>query len=156
MATTYVIKDGLPEYTVYTGPGDNIYTIGGSVDAGERVEVLWKEGMYRFIEYYLTGTTIPKRGYVHKTVLENQGLGAEKYFTKKTRYVNNSGYTYTGPAQSFARPKDYDYLTYGRSVDYLYPEKVNNFAFVEYRSTGASGALVRAYFNANNLGVDPT
>lgn len=89
------------DHTVYYGPS-TAYPVVGSVYDDEVVTVLWQEGSWFHIEYYVG--TKKKRGYVKTSSLAITG-SVPNYTTAfesvtEDYYVAAGGTTYTGPNTS--------------------------------------------------------
>ena len=139
--------------TVYYGPSTSYPTV-GSVNSGEAITVLWKDGDWYHIEYTVTSTGKYKRGYIPYDTVNNAGTVTA--FSSlcdsnagATRYVNTSETTYTGPSSSnYASAGSLSRLEAVTYTGY----KENGYALVEYAVTGTTQTK-RAYFYASYLSI---
>ncbi len=138
--------------TVRYGPAPSGYPSVGSVSAGESVEVMWFEGIWCYICYYVTGTFTCKCGYVPESSVNiihtpdeiiNDGNAGP-------RYVRVGSTVYTGPAAS-GYPSAGSVDTDERVIYAGY--KSNRYALIEYNVVGTANKK-RAWICANNLKVD--
>lgn len=134
---------------VYYGPDTTTYPQVGSVSSGETVTAIWKEGIWTFIEYSITGTTNKKRGYVKTEYVTITESVSTITVTSTTRYINTASKVYTGPAASgYAEAGS---VSYGETVVYL-GQKTNSYSFIEYSITGSTQKK-RAYIYDSYLSV---
>lgn len=101
MKTTYTT------YTVYFGPGGaGTFEKVGSVSAGEKVRVNWREGTYSNITYVVDSTGKYKTGYV-----PNQYVSSSADIEDRTAEINgNMKHTYSCPSDAtvyYRVKKDY-------------------------------------------------
>lgn len=130
---------------VYFGPSISTYPSGGSVGPNETVTLLWKEGTWYYIEY--NASTSKKRMYIQESAISNVSGTVSPYTANlQVRYVNNNSATYCGPDPNIYVAAGS--VNLGEEVKYLYPQKTNNYALIEYT---AGSQKKRAWIFDNNL-----
>jgi len=141
MATGLVIS----KTPVYYGPSTTIYPSEGStVGPNEKVTILWKEGSWYYIEYFVGTTSTRKRMYIETNRVSHVvGTIPSKSFlgTKKT---TRPATVYAGPGSDYAKTG-----SVGAEAVTAYNEVAGNYTLIEYNIPG--GKRKRAYIETSRL-----
>ena len=146
MATGLVVN----KTTVYFGPSSTLYpSESSSAGPNDAVTILWKEGSWYYIDY--PAGTKRKRMYIPTTAVTNISGTVTNYTANlQVRYVNTAGSTYWGPGTTYSSAGS---VSLGESVQYLYPQRENDYVLIEYSVSG--GQKKRAWIYGNFLSTAP-
>lgn len=146
MATGLVVN----KTTVYFGPSSTLYpSESSSAGPNDTVTILWKEGSWYYIDY--PAGTKRKRMYIPTSAVTNINGTITNYTANlQTRYVNTAGSTYWGPATTYSSAGS---VSLGETVQYLYPQRENDYVLIEYSVSG--GQKKRAWIYGNFLSTAP-
>ena len=146
MATGLVVN----QTTVYFGPSSTLYpSEGSSAGPNDTVTILWREGSWYYIDY--PAGTKRKRMYIPTTAVTNISGTVTNYTANlQTRYVNTAGSTYWGPGTTYSSAGS---VSLGEAVQYVYPQRENDYVLIEYSVSG--GQKKRAWIYGNFLSTAP-
>lgn len=132
--------------TVYYGPSSSTYPSEGSyVGPNETVTIVWQEGSWYYIEYYVGTTGTKKRMYIPTSALSNISGYVTARTLSGTAKTSSPATTYAGPGTGYAIAG-----SVGTESVTAYSEISGSYTFIEYNISG--GLKKRAYINTNNLG----
>lgn len=132
---------------VYYGPSSSLYpSESSSVGPNETVTIVWQEGSWYYIEYFVGGTSTRKRMYIQTYNLSSiSGSVPAKTLSGATK-ISSPATTYTGPGTGYsvAGSVGTEYVT-------AYNEVSGDYTFIEYNISG--GQKKRAYIETNKLKI---
>ena len=136
--------------TVYYGPSTSLYpSEGSSVGPNETVTILWQEGNWYYIEYFVGTTTTRKRMYIQTTKLSSISGSVPSKTLSGTTKTSSPATTYTGPGTGYAVAG-----SVGTESVTAFNEVSGNYTFIEYNISG--GQRKRAYIDSNKLTIPGT
>lgn len=130
---------------VYFGPSTSLYpSEGSSVGPNETVTIVWQEGSWYYIEYYVGATTTKKRMYIQTSKLSSiSGTVTSKTLSGTTK-TSSPATTYAGPGTGYQAAG-----SVGTESVTAFNEVSGSYTFIEYNISG--GLRKRAYIETNKL-----
>ncbi len=132
--------------TAYYGPSSSLYpSENSSVGPNETVTIVWQEGAWYYIEYYIGTTTTKIRMYIPTSALSSiNGTILTKSLSGTTK-TSSPATTYAGPGTGYATAG-----SVGTESVTAFNEVSGSYTFIEYSISG--GQKKRAYIDTLKLG----
>ncbi|MGI1659160.1 MAG: hypothetical protein ACRKFN_09300 [Desulfitobacterium sp.] len=130
---------------VYFGPSTSLYPSEGSfVGPNETVIIVWQEGAWYYIEYFIGTTATKKRMYIQTSKLSSISGSVISRTLSGTAKTASAAITYTGPGTGYQAAG-----SVGAESVIVFNEVSGNFSFIEYNISGTQKK--RAYIETKRL-----